>query len=337
MVISDNNTRWNSTYISLTRGLDLYAKIKVFSEIHQDELGEDFLLPNDWEILRQLQKFLCPFWQCTLDLQSQASNGTHGAIWEALPAIEFLLQHLEQLKQSIPASDYRIRECVLNAWSKLRHYYDLTDSSHHIYAAATLLNPDLRIKHFKTNWTGDTEGWIPIMKNKCRLEWETTYLSQLPPDAAAPKKKRQFDFRYWIHGQIEQGQGQSENDEFSRYTAFIPEDREEGLEDEDESHPIRWWSTKRIKFPSLHLYAFDLLSCPAMSTECERVFSGAKRTITPERNRLTERVIEACECLKAWWRQGVVTGATPGAKKRTANEMGEAAEDAPDYLIGNAD
>ena len=54
-------------------------------------------------------------------------------------------------------------------------------------------------------------------------------------------------------------------------------------------------------------------------------------------NRLSERVIEACEYLKAWWRQGVVTGATPGTKKRTANERGEAAEDAPDYLIGNAD
>jgi hypothetical protein len=42
--------------------------------------------------------------------------------------------------------------------------------------------------------------------------------------------------------------------------------------------------------------------------------------------------------LKAWWRQGVVSGATPGTKinKRKADEM-EEAEDAPDYLIGNAD
>jgi hypothetical protein len=31
---------------------------------------------------------------------------------------------------------------------------------------------------------------------------------------------------------------QDESDEFSRYTTFIPEDREEGFEDEDESNPI---------------------------------------------------------------------------------------------------
>jgi hypothetical protein len=72
-----------------------------------------------------------------------------------------------------------------------------------------------------------------------------------------------------------------------------------------------------------------------MSTECERVFSGAKRTITAERNRLSDTVIEACECLKAWWRQGVVTGATPEIKmkKRKADEMEQPTEELPDYLI----
>jgi hypothetical protein len=122
-----------------------------------------------------------------------------------------------------------------------------------------------------------------------------------------------------------------------QYTAFILEDQEERLE-EDEFNPLLWWNRKRIKFPSLHLYAFDLLSCPAMSTECERVFSGAKRTITAERNRLSDTVIEACECLKAWWRQGVVTGATPEIKmkKRKADEMEQPTEELPDYLIGQS-
>jgi hypothetical protein len=231
-VISDNETRWNSTYLSLSRGLELHAKIKVFSEIHKDELGADFLLPEDWDVLRQIKKILSPFWQCTIDLQSQAINGKHGAIWEALPAMEFLLHHLESLKLSIPASNQRIRECVLNAWSKMRHYYDLTDSSHHIYAAATLLNPQLRMKHFQKNWTGEIQAWIPVMKNACREKWETTYLSQLPASGALPKKKRQFDFRYWIHGQSSE---QEEADEFKRYTDFIPENQEDELSEEEEN------------------------------------------------------------------------------------------------------
>jgi hypothetical protein len=43
-----------------------------------------------------------------------------------------------------------------------------------------------------------------------------------------------------------------------------------------------------------------------MSTECERVFFAAKKTITLERNALSDKIIEACECLKAWWRNKVI-------------------------------
>ena len=59
-------------------------------------------------------------------------------------------------------------------------------------------------------------------------------------------------------------------------------------------------------FPTLFQYALDTLSCPVMPTECERVFSSAKKLITPERNRLGENITEACECLKAWWRNSLI-------------------------------
>jgi hypothetical protein len=48
-----------------------------------------------------------------------------------------------------------------------------------------------------------------------------------------------------------------------------------------------------------------------MATECERVFSAAKQTISPERNALGPKTIEACECLRWWWRTGVVVGKPP--------------------------
>ena len=48
--------------------------------------------------------------------------------------------------------------------------------------------------------------------------------------------------------------------------------------------------------------ALDLLSIPAMSAEPERLFSGAKITITDRRNRLGIDTIEAIESLKSWFR-----------------------------------
>src|SRR4051794_9466101 len=52
-------------------------------------------------------------------------------------------------------------------------------------------------------------------------------------------------------------------------------------------------------YPICHLrqMAYDHLSIPAMSAECERVFSDTKLTISPNRNRLKEDIIEATECL----------------------------------------
>jgi hypothetical protein len=58
-----------------------------------------------------------------------------------------------------------------------------------------------------------------------------------------------------------------------------------------------------------------------MSTEYERVFSSAKRTITPERNKQSEGIIEACEYFKAWWREGIMANASLGTKKRKVREM----------------
>jgi hypothetical protein len=49
--------------------------------------------------------------------------------------------------------------------------------------------------------------------------------------------------------------------------------------------------------------AFDLLSIPLMSAECERVFSSAKLLITERRNRLKDDIIKACTCLRAWYKE----------------------------------
>jgi len=69
-------------------------------------------------------------------------------------------------------------------------------------------------------------------------------------------------------------------------------------------NPITWRST--ATYPSMRQWAFDTLSCPATSCECERVFSSTKKLITPERNKLQDDTIEALECLKAWFDKGLI-------------------------------
>ena len=48
--------------------------------------------------------------------------------------------------------------------------------------------------------------------------------------------------------------------------------------------------------------ALDALAVPAMSDECERLFSSAKILLNDHRARLKIDIIEASECLRAWYR-----------------------------------
>ena len=114
--------------LSIYRGVQLYSKIAVYSGDHRDEFGEDFLLANDWDVLKWMAQSLCLFWETTLRLQSKARFGHHRAIWETLPAIGCLLRHLERAKAAIDDADEQFSECTNNLRSNLKHYYDLTKS-----------------------------------------------------------------------------------------------------------------------------------------------------------------------------------------------------------------
>jgi hypothetical protein len=63
---------------------------------------------------------------------------------------------------------------------------------------------------------------------------------------------------------------------------------------------IGWWRDHQTTYPKLSQMAFDLLSIPAMSAECERVFSLAKLVITTQRHGLSDSTIEAIQCMKNW-------------------------------------
>lgn len=75
-----------------------------------------------------------------------------------------------------------------------------------------------------------------------------------------------------------------------------------GVED-----PLDWWVRHASDYPVLSKMAFDLLSCPAMSSECERVFSQTKKVITDERNRLNSDTVAAIECQKHLLRTGMLS------------------------------
>jgi hypothetical protein len=72
--------------------------------------------------------------------------------------------------------------------------------------------------------------------------------------------------------------------------------------------PWQWWlEAGRSKYPVVFKMAFDFLSIPSTSCECECCFSTASRTTTNNRNNLLPATIEALQLQENWLKNRMVT------------------------------
>lgn len=62
MVILDNSTRWNSTFLSLQRALLLKQRIDLFCFEYRAEISKDQLSEDDWEHIQEIVNGLEPFY-----------------------------------------------------------------------------------------------------------------------------------------------------------------------------------------------------------------------------------------------------------------------------------
>jgi hypothetical protein len=293
MVILDNSTRWNSTYYSIKRGLKLKERLMVYSSLNKAHISDDYLSDADWDHLQEIATALEPFEEVTIQTEGRATKGYYGAVWETLPTLEGLLSFMEAGRHDLDSRQQGKTPLAIayqNAWEKLIKYYNKTDDSHSIYAAATLLHPSFRKKYFDENWTGESAAWKDKMISNVKKVWEQEY-STIPGEQL-PIKKMSF-----VQKQLNKGQMQTSGDLFDSYinapTSDPTSDTHEGL--------ITWWMNEKNPWRGLRQMALDLLSIPAMSAEVERVFSSAKRLLTSDRNRMNEDSIEETQLLKHWW------------------------------------
>jgi hypothetical protein len=92
---------------------------------------------------------LKPFKELTVLLQSHATTGYYGSIWETLPALELFLGHVEQANARLTVEDTSLAISINNCWLKLPKFYLETGNNHSVYAMATLLYPIFRTQYFQ--------------------------------------------------------------------------------------------------------------------------------------------------------------------------------------------
>jgi hypothetical protein len=287
----------------IQRALKLRPRLSLFiaEAIDKDDSPldpADSISKDDWTTLQTVHDLLKPFWKLTLRLLGQAANGKFGAIWEVLPAMEVLINHLEAAsKIHTHRKSKHLHICINNAWIKLREYYQLLDDSP-IYAASLVLNPAIKERHFDRNWRGGLESWIPKTKEDIQTFWSAEYKDKvtIEPDPV-PEMSNKDEVDEFENYLYDLSSTPNKCDEYDSYC------REKPLKMAP-PQLIQYRNGQVVNTPSLAQMALDLLSIPAMAAECERVFSSAKILISDRRNRLKDDIVEANECIRYWDKKG---------------------------------
>ena len=72
----------------------------------------------------------------------------------------------------------------------------------------------------------------------------------------------------------------------------------------DDGNAVKYWLGIAPKYPQLSRFAIDILTIPASSCECERLFSELGDPLEPKRRAIGSELLAAFQLIRSWTRAG---------------------------------
>ncbi|OWT43020.1 restless-like transposase [Pochonia chlamydosporia 170] len=347
-LIIDNDTRWLSQLYMIRRALRLKTSIKLLlvrykaqwedenrsrktGQVTQAKLAkkprilrdENQLTDRDWEVLYHLEAILTVFETVVKTLEGdghirkrrQGWTGSYGNVWDVVLGYELLLNTLEEYKElaaGFPDAEY-LRIGINLAWDKLDEYYQRLDETP-IYYTAMALHPAYRWDWFDETWS-HKPSWVKRAKEMVADVWLSDYAhlevgtTSSRSDEEPPAKRSRFFNPFEKNSRLPSSTPAYVTtimgDEYQAWQT----DREVG--DSNVRDPIRYWITKKGRYPRLSRMALDFLTIQPMSAECERLFSAAGKMVSALRTDLDAEIIGICQVLRSWYRAGLIKDLDP--------------------------
>jgi hypothetical protein len=321
-------TRWNSYYSCFERAIKLQSAVNAYANHHirrvRDEdtfaqsrgnklpeaqpwMRSNGLTTADWAVITEYMDVLKPLKAATKRLEGRGNNGRFGAIAEIIPVFEYILNYYEQRVKVYEAVDYNAHDeapkdhLAINlraAWAKASEYYAKLDLSP-VYYAATILHPYYK-PYCDSAWS-DRPNWLETNNRNFRALWAQYNTS---PRVVGRPKVLSNDMDDAIDSFISPSAlaNSTEDDEFDRWKRNEPRTKK-GTE--HANNPIKYWVSLRDRYPSLSQLALDVLSIPASSCECERMFSELGDLLEPRRRAIQPQLLAAIQCVRRWRKSGL--------------------------------
>jgi hypothetical protein len=184
------------------------------------------------------------------------------------------------------------------AWRKADDYYTKLDDSP-AYYAAVCLHP--YYKYYCDNSWRTKAGWL----NAANAGFQQLWAEYKPPEPPQrrPKASTLSSIYEAINAHVEVSSSDVNSlDEFDCWKKYEPKWTEEQYM--EEGNPVKYWIKLLPKYPNLARFAIDIMTIPASSCDCERMFSELGDFLEPRRRAIGPELLAAMQFIRPWSRAG---------------------------------
>jgi hypothetical protein len=339
-------TRWNSFEGTLQRAVELRTAIGLYINDHRrcaqtdDELAvqrgkqpstnvpswmrSDGLTTADWQVIVDYLQVLKPLKLACERLEGRGKSGRFGAIYEVIPVFEYLLNTYEELVTAYEDVDYEACDApedhlainVRAGYSKLADYYAKLDRSPY-YFIATLLHP--YYKSYCDNAWRNKDGWLTDAYAAFQRVWRT-YKPQQPPLRRKPAAGS-IDEAIDAVVNAELSGDAAADDEYDNWRKYEPRWTQDHYMSTEAESAVQYWLRLQPRYPHLAQLALDVLTIPASSCDCERMFSELGDLLEPRRRKMNPQLLAALQTLRGWIRAGFKTPSAAQTEQVTDEEV----------------
>jgi hypothetical protein len=258
-------------------------------------------------VITQYIEALKPLKHATERLEGRGKASNFGAIYEIIPVFEYLLSLLESITSLYEHVNFNVHAKapedhlpinIRAAWHKANEYYGKLDLSP-VYYAAVCLHP--YYKYYCDNSWQDKASWLDTANASFQQLWAEYKPLQVPP--TRPKTMAPSSIDEAISAFVDVGSADVSNiDEFERWKKYEPKwTKEQYLE---EGNPVKYWIKLWQKYPNLAQFAIDIMTIPASSCDCERMFSELGELLEPKRQAIGSELLAAIQLVRLWSKAG---------------------------------